>query len=350
MKVKWKYSIPVALIILIGIAIIYRLFTSAKGSVGGRQNAPLVKVEKPKRELVKIQLQFNGDVLPIRQAGIFSKVSGNLERIYTDMGSSVRANQLLAIIDSTELYLQSQQMFATYQNAQLTYDRIQQLVEKRLSSQQDINNAEAAMKVAKANYDASATRLSYTRILAPFAGTITKRFLDPGALVTANNATLFTLMDLDSVKIIVSIPEKDVPLITNVNIALVKFDALPGKEYTARVTRSSDAIDLATRTMDVQLEIANHDRVVKPGMFASVQMTIAEHSNAITIPTNAILKDNDGQYVFVADNHKAKRIQIKTGVELIDRIEIISGLTGEESLITVGQQFAKDGAQVTVQQ
>ena len=150
------------------------------------------------------------------QAGIFSKVSGNLESIYTDMGSNVFSGQLLATIDSTELYQQFQQTNATYQNARMTFDRVQQLIDKNLASKQDLDNADAAMKVAKANYEAAATRLSYARIIAPFSGIITKRFLDPGALVAANNATLFTLMNLDRIKIIVNVPEKDVQFIYKV--------------------------------------------------------------------------------------------------------------------------------------
>jgi RND family efflux transporter MFP subunit len=348
-KKYWKYAVLLLIIAVIIIAAIYRITSAAKTAEARRQPAPLVKVERPVRETVRIQLHVNGDVLPIRQAGIYSKVVGNLERIYADMGSDVRSNQLLATIDSTELYQQFQQTGATFQNAQMTFGRVQRLLEKNLASNQDLDNAEAAMKVAKANYEAAATRLGYARICAPFKGTITKRFLDPGALVAANNATLFMLMNLDSVKIIVEIPEKDVPLISKVRSARISLDAIPERDFTGRITRSSDAIDLATRTMEVQIEFANLDHKVKPGMFASVEMTVDEHQNAVTIPTNAILKDDVGQFVYALDGKNAKRIRIQAGTELVERTEILAGLTGEESIITVGQQFVKDGGPVTVQ-
>jgi membrane fusion protein (multidrug efflux system) len=348
-KKIWKYGVSGLLILLVIIIVVFRIMGDAKTADSRRQATPLVKVEKPLFEVIQQQLQYNGDVMPIQQAGIFSKVSGNLERIYSDMGSSVRANQLIATIDSTELYQQYQQTFATYQNTLLTYNRAKRLVEKDLVSEQDINNAETAMKVAKANYDAAATRLSYARIVAPFSGIITKRFLDPGTLVTANNATLFTLMDLDRVKITVNIPEKDVSFVYKVRNARITLDALPGKEFEGRVTLFSDAVDLTTRTMDVQVEVVNKDHLIKPGMFATVQMTVAERQNAITIPTNAILKDDAGQYVFALDGSSAKCIRVKTGVELLERTEILSGLTGNETVITVGQQFVKDGGQVIIQ-
>jgi len=348
-KKIWKYTIPPLLIVLAGAVVTYRITTDAKTAESRRSTSPLVKVEKPTRELIKIQLQFNGDVLPIRQAGIFSKVSGNLEHLYTDMGVVVRANQLLATIDSAELYQQVLQTKATYQNTRLTFDRIKQLIEKSLASKQDLDNADAAMKVAQANFEAASTRLSYARIGAPFSGIIVRRFLDQGALVTANSSTLFTLMNLDNVKIIVNIPEKDVPSVYQIHTAQVHFDALPEKEFTGRVTRFSNAIDLSTRTMAIQIEIANPSHIIKPGMFAIVQMTFEEHRNSITVPTDALLKDELGQYLFALTEKKVKRIRVKTGVEQAERTEIISGLTGDETIITVGQQSVKDGGQATVQ-
>jgi membrane fusion protein, multidrug efflux system len=348
-KKVWIYSIIIIIILVVGTVFTLRISSESKSAEARRKMIPLVKVDKPARELVKTQLQFNGDVLAIRQAGIFSKVVGNLERIYADMGSEVYTGQLLATIDSTELYQQYQQTNATYQNARMTFERVQQLIEKSLSSKQDLDNADAAMKVARANFDAAATRLSYARIVAPFSGIITKRFLDPGALVAANNATLFTLMNLDRVKIIVNVSEGNVQSVYQVRTAQVTFDALPGKVFQGKVTRFSDALDLTTRTMAIQIEIDNSAHIIKPGMFATVQMTIAERKDAITIPKNAILKDDSGQYIFALDESKAKRIRVKTGAELLERTEILSGLTGNETIVTVGQQFVKDSGQVNIQ-
>jgi membrane fusion protein, multidrug efflux system len=348
-KKVWIYSIIIIIILVVGIVLTLRISGESKSAEARRKMVPLVKVDKPVKELVKTQLQFNGDVSAIRQAGIFSKVPGNLERIYEDMGSRVYTGQLLATIDSTELFQQYQQANATYQNARIIYERTQLLIEKNLSSKQELDNADATMKVARANFETAATRLSYARIVAPFSGIITKRFLDPGALVTANSATLFTLMNLDRVKVIVNVPESNVQSVYQVRTAQVTFDALPGKLFQGHVTRFSDALDLTTRTMAIQIEIDNADHVIKPGMFAVVQMTIATRKDAITIPTNAILKDDSGQYIFALDESRAKRIRIKTGTELLEKTEILSGLTGNETIITVGQQFVKDSGQVNIQ-
>jgi RND family efflux transporter MFP subunit len=349
MRKNRKYFIIAGIVILLAAIAAVRIITNQSTGDMRRQNATLVKVELPKRETVVYTLQFNGDVIAIQQANIFSKVSGAIERIYADIGAEVRRNQILATIDSTELYQQVQMTSATHSNARVTYRRTKELFEQNLVAQQDLDNAEAAMKVASANYDNARTRLSYARITAPFAGIITKRYLDAGALVNANNATLFTLMDLDNVKISVNVLEKDIALIVAGKKAAVTVDAYPGKTYEGTITRSSQAIDPATRTMAVEIVIPNGDHSLKPGMFASVILKIDEHPDALTIPTPAVLRDGRGQYVYISDNSIAKRIPVVVGTEQGPRLEILSGLVGTEQVITTGQQMVKDGGPIIIQ-
>jgi RND family efflux transporter MFP subunit len=345
---KWKILVPTLLVVLAA-ALIYFKVTNASGAADGRRGGtPVVHVEFPRLETVVTRLRLNGDVLPIRQAGIFSKVGGNLERIYTDMGVRVRANELLASIDSTELHQQVQQTAATYQNALNGYERTKQLFEKNLASKQDIDNADATMKVARANYDAALTRISYSQITAPFHGFITRRYLDPGALVTANSATLFTLMALDTVRIIVNVPEKDVASVYGVHRADVELDALPNRTYQGRVARFSQAIDLSTRTMPIEVVVPNPRNEIKPGMFATVSLTVAQRPNALTLASNVILRDENGMYAFVIKDQRARRVRVTTGPEQDSRVEILSGLTGTDSVVVAGQQFAKDGGPVIV--
>jgi RND family efflux transporter MFP subunit len=157
-------------------------------------------------------------------------------------------------------------------------------------------------------------------------------------------------MDIDKVKIIVNVPEKDIPLVYKVRTAQITLDALPDKVFEGRVTRFSDAVDLMTRTMDVQVEVTNINHEIKPGMFATISLTVSENMDALTVPTNSLLKDDAGLFLFVLDDKKAKRINVKSGAEQSDRTQIITGLTGNENIIVVGQQFVKDNGPVNVQQ
>lgn len=343
-----KIIAGIIILALLGV-VIYKIMASNPANETRRQSAPLVKIEKPQRETVIYKLQLTGDVAAIQQANIFSKVSGNLERVHVDMGSRVRRNQILALIDSTELHEQFQLAAATFYNARVKHQRMKQLLEQNLVSKEDIDDSEATMKVAEANFDVAKTRLSYTRITAPFAGYVTKRYLDAGALITPGNSTLFILMDLDSVKVVVNILEKDLSRMAQIKKATVTVDAFPGKEYNGIVARTNQALDLSTRTLAVEIDIPNPARELKPGMFANVTLVVDERHDAITLPTMAIMKDDSGSYVYATANNTAQRLRITIGGEQGSRMEIVEGLNGSEDIITTGQQFVKNGGQVVVQ-
>src|SRR5437879_3159770 len=185
-----------AAILVIGGAVLVKVIGHSSSDDMRRLNAPLVQTEPARRDTVLYQLKFTGDVIPIQQATIIAKVGGTLERVFVDMGTQVKEDQILALIDTVELSQQYQQMSASYTNARINYDRTKQLAEQNLLARQDLDNAEAAMKVSKANYEMAKTRLAYARITAPFSGTVTKRNLDPGALRSVNTADIFTRMDL----------------------------------------------------------------------------------------------------------------------------------------------------------
>ena len=352
MASKTKYVLfGVAILLLLVGAVAWRFINRSAAADPRKKLTPLVNVDAPRRENVEYDLKFTGDITAIQQASIYSKVSGNLDRIYADIGMPVAQGQLLALIDTTELAQQRQQAAATYQNAKLSYDRNKELSEQNLVAKQDVDNSEAAMIVAKANFDGAATRMSYAWITAPFRGTITKRYLDPGANVTSNNSILFNLMDLDQLKVIINILEKDIPRVSIGKEATITVDAFPGEKFTGKITRQSEAVDLSTRTMAVEFDIPNGNHRLKPGMFANVTLGIETHDNALTLPTQTILKDDKGTYVLTVDNdNTATRKAVTLGVEQNGRTEIISGLTGDERIIVTGQQFIKDGSPVTIQQ
>ncbi len=351
MKKRHRYIwFGVAVLIVIGV-IGYRLSNRTDPAKAQRQQpVPAVKVASPSVETITASVQYTGSMTAIRQAGVYSKVVGNLENVYVNIGDVVHEGQLLAMIDTTLLAQQYAQAAATFHNAELQYQRSKDLYTQNLGSKQDEDNAEAAMLVAKANAENAATQLSYARITAPFSGVITQRFLDPGAVVTASNATLFTLMNLDSMRVLVNVLEKDIPQVTVGKEADIMVDAYPDRHFAGRVARTSDAVDPATRTLTAEIDASNRDHALKPGMFSKVTIVLGEHRNAVTVPTQAVLGDSTGSWVFtVVDNHTAHRVPVETGVQQNERTEILSGLTGEEKLIVVGQQFVKDGAPVNVE-
>jgi RND family efflux transporter MFP subunit len=340
--------IAIVLAIVVGLAW-YRIAHRQPPAAARRAGIPVVQTAQPVRADLRQALEYTGDMMAVRQADIFSKVTGNLEQVYVNIGTPVRTGQLLALIDTTELYQTYEQASATFINAKLNFDRTSELFDKKLVSKQDFDNSDATLRVAQATRDGAATRLSYAHVIAPFSGVITKRFLDPGALMTPNNTTLFTLMSLDSMKVIVNVLERSVPQVLIGTRAQIEVDAFPGRTFDGSVTRFSEAVDPATRTMAVEIDILNLDHVLKPGMFARVALILGERPQALTILNTALLSDAKGPYLYTVNSDTAHRVNVQTGIEQATRTEILSGLSDSARVIIAGQQFVKDGSAVIVQ-
>lgn len=310
---------------------------------------------------------LTGDILPIQQANIYSRVSGNIEKNFVDIGTRVSSNQILSLIDTT-LYSQTakqakanyMQAEANYQNAKLNFERNKKLLDQKLIAQQDLDNAQAAYDIslaqreaADALYNNSVTQLSYCKITAPFAGTITKRNFDPGSYITATTnaqgSVLFMLMNIDRLKTVVNVPEKSVPYLSNVKEVVVTADAIPNNKFKARISKISQAIDLATRTMAVEIEIDNTGSLLKPGMFATVQFVTEKKSNSNIIPNQIALNDEQGDYVYVLNpDTSVSKKYIKIGIRMDDKLEILSGLTETDRIVFVGQTLIRDKIKVKI--
>jgi RND family efflux transporter MFP subunit len=344
---KAFWVVVVVALVLVAVAFV-RIVTRGSGRRARRQNTAIVKVETPSRDTVVYTIRSTGDVVAIQTASIVAKVGGSLDRVSANLGDRVQPGQPLALIDTTELALAARQAGATFAAARAAYERASQLLAKGLTSQEEFDNAEAAMRVADADFRTAQARLGYAAITAPFAGTVTERRYDQGAVVSAGTA-LFTLADFDSVKVVVNVLEKDVPLVAVGARAEIVADALPQDTFEGRVGRTSDAVDPATRTMRVEVFVANRAHRLKPGMYASANLFLFEHPDAITVPAAAVLRVAGDTFVYVVERDTARRRLVRTGIEQGARTEVTSGLAGSESLITTGQQYVKDASPVTVQ-
>ncbi len=344
-----KFVLPLVIVVVLGGIVALKRASGDAGKETRRNNAPLIKSEQPVRELVRYQLTYTGDVDAYQQATIYARINGALEKVNVNLGSVVKKGSVLALVDSVEPYDQVQQTAATYQNARLAYERSKSLLGSNLISKQDVDNAEAALKVARANYELAGTRLGYTKIIAPFPGIITKRYLDPGTYLASSSTPLFQLMFIDSVKIVINVQERDLVNVKPGTKAEITVDAYGGRIFPGAVTRMADALDLSTRSMAVEIDMPNYDHVLKPGMFATVNLIVGDHPNAITVPTMAIQKDDSGSFVYIADKDIARQKRVVPGIEQGSRTEIVSGLDGSEPVIVVGQQLVKNGGFIDVQ-
>lgn len=362
---KRTYLIAGGAIIILLLIVIFKIVSSEspKRQIP-KPNVVIGKITKGDIQLIE---SLTGDIIPIQQANIFSKVNGNIEKNMVDIGSRVFNNQLLALIDTT-LYSQNanqakanyMQSIANYKNAKLNYERNKKLFEQNLIAQQDVDNAKTSFDIALAQQEAAeavyknaVTQLSYCKVTAPFPGIITKRNYDPGAYVTgstnAQGSVLFVLMNMDHLKTIVNLPERSIPYLSGVKEVSVIADAYPDKKFKAKISNISQAIDLGTRTMAVEVDIENTQSLLKPGMFATIQFVTAFNSNSYIIPNQVSLNDEKGDYVYIVNSDSTvSRKYIKIGIRTDDKLEILSGLNETDQIVFVGQTLIKDKMKVRI--
>lgn len=363
--------------------VIFRLNTGAKTD-SGRTRVITVGVASPLRQDLDIRLAYTADISPYQVVNIFSRVDGYIAKIHVDKGDFVKANQLLVEIDHTDyLHAVNQakanlaaakarvaQQDAVVRNATLTFDRMQALIRDQFVSQQDLDNAQVNLDAARAAQNSlqaqvnqtevalaqSETNLAYSYIRAPFAGYVAERNLDTGAYVssaTASTSTMsrgiMSLHDINTVRVLIEVVERDIPLIKMGQEAELRAEAYPDFVFRGTVTRIVQALNRATRTMTVEVDLPNTDRRLKGGMFARVEVLVGTHHQALQIPIDAVSRLEETQYVYVVRDGKARRVEVEVGTRSDNRIEIIKGLTGDESVIVSGKDLVHDGRPVQTQ-
>ncbi|MHB9013325.1 MAG: efflux RND transporter periplasmic adaptor subunit [Ignavibacteriaceae bacterium] len=360
-KIYISFSIiGIIILVLVVLKIVRTISEASKRPVA----IPSVVVSNAKRGEIIRSESLTGDILPIQQASVYPKVTGNIEKIYVDIGDKVGKGQLLALIDTTIYSQNAKQARANYiqasanlENSKLSYDRNKSLFAQNLVAKQDLDNAKTAYDVslaqkeaAFANYNNALIQLSYCRVTAPFSGYITKRFLDPGAYVSPTNpsgAILFTLMDVSLLKSIINIPEKDVPDVSKILEIRVTADALPNIVYKATIKKISEAVDLSTRTMAVEVDINNFNNQLKPGMFATITLVMEKKDNVLILPNQVVLNNDTGNFIFVVNpDNTVHRRYIKVGIQQDNKDEILSGITEQDKIVFVGQSLIKDNMKV----
>ncbi|MGH7231368.1 MAG: efflux RND transporter periplasmic adaptor subunit [Nitrospiraceae bacterium] len=328
---------------------------SQKGTSGGTPNVGTeniaVQVVQPQRQDMTYAVTLPGNVAPLAQTTIYAKVAGYIKSIRHDKGDWVKKGELLAVIDDPELNAQYQKATADYEIKKLTHRRLSNVWKGNpdVVAEQDVDVAKAAAEGARGSMEQLKAMLQYVEIRAPFSGVLTARFVDAGTLVQAATASataatpLFTLMDIDTVRVYVNVPQVDVPLVREGQPVMLKIDELPAKTFHGTITRSTVALDATTRTMLVESDIPNPEHLLHPGMFAYVTLSLKQHANALALPVQTVIKDQSGKFVFLVEQDKAMKRPIKTGIETAGWVEVTDGLSGHEDVVILGKTRLVEG-------
>ena len=316
--------------------------------------------EKPDEELV-----LPASLQAYEESPIYARTNGYLLRWYKDIGSRVAKGELLAEIDTPEVDQElsqaragRQQSAAQLDLAKISADRWQNLRKTDSVSQQETDTQTNAYQQAVANLaaaDANVRRLeqleSFKHVYAPFAGVLTKRNVDPGALINAGSsgASLFTLARVDPLRVFVNVPQAYSPAIKDGIPAYVTLQEIAGLKFRGTVARTADAIDPATRTLLTEVDVPNKDGRLLPGSFGEVHFLPRINAAKVTVPVNAMLFRKEGaRLAIVGADNKVQLRPITIGRDYGTTIEILGGVSLEDRVIINPADALEDGQIVNV--
>ena len=324
---------------------------------------------QPKSETGDDQLVLPGNLQAYEESPIFARTNGYLLRWYKDMGSRVQKGELLASIDTPEVDQELSQARASREQikaalglAKISADRWANLRKTDSVSEQEADQQASGYEQAKANLaaaDANVRRLeqmeSFKNVEAPFSGVLTRRNVDPGALINSGAQTtgkeLFDLARVDPLRVYVSVPQAYAPSMKVGVKAAVTLQEFPGQKFTGIVVRTADAIDPATRTLNTEVDVPNKDGKLLPGSFGQVHFAVGSPVQRITIPVNAMLFRAEGPQVGVVGNdNKVQLRSITIGQDYGATLEILGGLDVNDRIIINPSDSLESGQQVRVAQ
>ena len=281
------------------------------------------------------------------EATVVARVGGVVEEILVEEGTSVRAGQALARLDDERLRLEVERATVEFAKRERIYERTQTMHEKQLVSAEQFEQIKSDYETQKVARDLAQMQLEYATVRAPISGVVSTRHIKTGNMIRENDPA-FRVTDFDPLRAVLHVPERELNTLREGQAATLRFDALPGEVFTGRVTLISPTVDPETGTFRAIVEVRNPSRQVKPGMFGRVQIRYDQRDNALLIPKQAVLEEDDASAVFVVQDSIAVRRAVITGYASDDQLEILEGVTEGERVVVTGQATLRDSAKVEV--
>ena len=309
-----------------------------------------VLVVRVRHALPSRSLEIPATVHGFVETPIYAKIAGYLKMIKVDKGDRVTAGQVLAVLESPEVDQQVANARANYQLQAITNERNQELVREALIAQQVADESRAAMLQAKATLEQLEATQAYKVIRAPFAGIVTARFVDPGALIPqvttpSAGSPIVAMATLSPVRVYANVPQSVAPLIQNGDPASISVTEYPGRAFTGSVTRHSDALQPGTRTMLVEVDVANEDFALHPGMYASARFTVTQPAGPAQVPDDALIFRGGKVYVPVVHENRLALSEVVLGYDDGRMVEVTAGV-GPDDLVAINVGQAVHDGQV----
>jgi len=364
----------------------YSCTRPAKTAVRADSEIPSVSVARVQRHDLQRDLVLSAEFRPYEEVDLHAKVAGYLKDIRVDVGDRVQAGQLIAILEIPEMADEDAQAEATrkrseaelvhaqselmrdqsaHEAAHLNFQRLDDVMKVRpaLVARQEIDNAMAKDREAEAQVDSAKAAITaaeqqirvaqaaeqrihtlqaYQRITAPFAGVISKRYADPGAMIQAGTSSssqampVVRLSEIARLRLVLAVPESAVPRIHVGGAIGIRVNAV-NRQIQGKVSRFSDRLQSDTRTMETEVDVDNSRGDLAPGMFAEAVVTLDRHDSALAIPVQAVAGAEDKATLLVVDpQNQLIQKEVRLGLETADRREVLSGLN-DGDLVVVGK-------------
>lgn len=326
---------------------------------------PIVSVIHATAEKPDQELMLPGTLQAYVESPIYARTSGYLEKWYKDIGSRVNKGDLLADIATPEVDQELMQARAAVRQqqsalgiAQISASRWQELRKSDSVSQQETDQRTSDLQTAQANLAAAEANLkrleemeSFKHVYAPFSGVITKRNVDPGALINAGatGREMFDIAQMDPLRVYVNVPQSYGPEIKVGSAAFATLEELPGQKFAGKIARTADAIDPNSRTLLTEVDISNKDGHLLPGSFGQVHFAVKSEVRRFVIPVNAMLFRAQGpQVAVVGDDGKAHLRSIAIGQDYGASLEVLTGVDAGDRIINNPPDSLEEGQPVNV--
>ena len=326
--------------LLVALALLGALLPGCGGGGAGGVSVPPMPVETAVVAQGPVLDRFEavGTVEAGDAITVVSELAAQVVSLPFQEGASIARGGLIAQLDDVQLKAEAERAEAERDQRKASYDRVKSVVDQGAGAPQDLDDAAAALRVAEANLAIARTRLSKTRIVAPFDGILGARRVSPGAYLRAGEA-ITDLAQIRELRVTFSAPERYLGLLRQGAAVSVSTTAYPGYALTGRINVVDPVLEPTTRSATIVARVANPGGKFRPGMSANISAVLSQRANALTIPSEAVFVEGDQAYVFVVNaDSTVARTAVGLGTRLPDAVEVLTGLDQGDHVVRAGHQ------------
>ena len=327
--------------------------------------APAIEIIPAKKRILNTSLKMPGELIAFQQVDLYAKENSFVKKLLVDVGSEVKAGELLAVMEAPEInsqlnaaasQLKSQE--AMYIASKANYNRLLETsktpgtvapndLDLALAK---MNSDEAQFEAAKASYAEVGDRKQYLEIRAPFSGVISARNVNTGAYVgpsgKGSEYPLFTLQEQQKLRLAVPVPEAYTGYLHENDLVYFTVNAFPNMKFSARVARFAGALDERLRSQRVEMDVPNENKKLLPRMIAEVQLPLSTKDSTFVVPKTAVVTSTERIFVIKVEQGKAHWVDVKTGRAIDDQVEVFGDLLPGDPLIKNASEEVRDGSSV----